>query len=47
MITDLTDQKEKTEIANRVMNDNITAEAAEKMVSVDEVNKRKNGNSIL
>lgn len=41
MITDLTDQKEKTEIANRVMNDNITAEEAEKMVSVDEVTKEK------
>ena len=34
MITDASDRQEKTEIANRVMNDNIT-------VSVDEVTKEK------
>lgn len=31
----------KTEIANRVMNDNITAEEAQKLISVDEVTKEK------
>ena len=41
MITDLTDQQEKTEIANRVMNDNITVEKAQKMVSLNEVTKEK------
>lgn len=41
MITDSTDRQEKTEISNRVMNDNITAEEAQKLVSVDEVTKEK------
>ena len=41
MITDSSDRQEKTEIANRVMNDNITVEEAQKVVSVDEVTKEK------
>ena len=41
MITDASDRQEKTEIANRVMNDNITVEEAQKLVSVDEVTKEK------
>lgn len=41
MITDSSDRREKAEIASRVMNDNITVEEAQKLVSVDEVTKEK------